>query len=61
MDGIAPDAGERVPVFHPRRQAWREQFAWSDDGMKVIALTLCGRATMLALKLNNDDMVMARR
>jgi hypothetical protein len=61
IDGLDPDTGERAPVFRPRRQAWREHFAWSGDGMQVIALTPCGRATVLALKLNNDDMVMACR
>jgi HNH endonuclease len=61
IDGIDPDTGERVPVFHPRRQAWREHFAWSGDGTQIIGLTPCGRATVLALKLNNDDMVAARR
>src|SRR5207247_9407199 len=28
----APDplSGERTPLFHPRRQAWTEHFAWSE-------------------------------
>jgi hypothetical protein len=42
-------------------RAWHEHVAWSGDGTQVIGLTPCGRATVLALKLNNDDMVVARR
>jgi hypothetical protein len=61
IDGIDPDTGERVPVFNPRRQVWHEHFDWSGDGTQVIGLTPCGRATVLALKLNNDDIVVARR
>ena len=60
-DGIDPDTGERVPVFHVQRLAWHEHFAWSGDGALVIGLTPCGRASVLALKLNTDDMVVARR
>ena len=48
IDGIDPETGERVPVFDPRRQAWREHFACSGDGTQVIGLTPCGRATVLA-------------
>ena len=61
IDGVDPNTGEQVPVFHPRRQAWHEHFAWSGDGTQVIGVTPCGRATVLALKLNNDDMIAARR
>jgi HNH endonuclease len=56
-----PDTGEQVPLFHPRQQSWGEHFAWSGDGTRVIGLTPCGRATVLALKMNNDETVSARR
>jgi hypothetical protein len=61
IDGIDRDTGERGPLFHSRRQAWREHFARSGDGTQAIGLTPCGRATGLALKLNNDGMVAALR
>jgi hypothetical protein len=48
-------------LFNPRRQLWREHFVWSGDGTQIIGLTACGRATVLALKMNNDDIVAARR
>jgi HNH endonuclease len=56
-----PDTDEQVLLFHPRQQSWGEHFAWSSDGTRVIGLTPCGRATVLALKLNNDEIVSARQ
>lgn len=61
MDAIDPGTGERVPLFNPQRQAWREHFTWSGDGLQVIGLTPCGRVTVQALKMNNADIVAARR
>jgi len=55
------DTGQQVSLFNPRQQSWREHFAWSGDGTRIIGLTPCGRVTVLALKLNNDDIVSARR
>jgi hypothetical protein len=48
-------------LFNPRQQRWTEHFAWSEDGTRIIGLTDCGRATVLALQLNNVIAVMVRR
>lgn len=61
VEAIDPESGARVPLFNPRKQPWHEHFAWSGDGMMIIGLTPCGRATIAALKLNNTDIVAARR
>ncbi len=58
---IDPQTGERVSLFNPRTQNWAEHFAWSADGTKIIGLTACGRATVNALKLNNNIAVTVRR
>lgn len=55
-----PHTGQRVQLFNPRTQRWLEHFSWSDDGTQVVGLTSCGRATIMALKLNNDEIVLAR-
>ena len=55
-----PLTGEIVPLFHPHRQPWREQFMWSDDGTRLIGRSATGRATILALKMNHPDIVEAR-
>ena len=59
--GVDPETGERVPLFNPRMQAWREHFTWSDDGTLVVGLTAYGRATVVVLQLNNEYLVHARR
>lgn len=58
----APDpmTGETVPLFHPRRQRWRDHFAWSEDFTLVVGLTPTGRATVEALHLNRENLVNLR-
>ena len=46
--------GRLVRLFNPRRQEWPHHFRWSYDGTEIIGLTACGRATVEALKLNNE-------
>ncbi len=59
--GVDPDSCERVPLFDPRRQIWRQHFTWSADGTLIVGLTACGRATVATLRLNNEYLVKARR
>lgn len=58
---VDPETGERVPLFHPRTQRWDEHFAWSEDGTEIIGRTTVGRATVKALRLNNEYSVPSRR
>ena len=57
----APDTGQEVALFHPRRQRWSDHFAWRAEGEEITALTACGRATISALSLNNQLAVIVRR
>jgi hypothetical protein len=59
--GPDPVTGEAVPLFHPRRQSWRDHFAWTADGATVVGLSPTGRATVEALRLNRDGLVNLRR
>lgn len=59
--GTDPVTGEAVPLFHPRRQRWRDHFAWTADGTVVVGLSPTGRATVDALRLNRDGLVNLRR
>jgi 5-methylcytosine-specific restriction endonuclease McrA len=52
MRALDPVTDEEVPLFNPRKQEWAEHFRWSEDGMSVVGLSACGRATMAALDLN---------
>jgi len=52
---------EWMALFNPRQQVWSDHFAWSEDGTEIIGKTPCGRATVAALKMNNAEIVVARR
>lgn len=56
-----PISGTWVPLYNPRRDAWRAHFAWSDDYTLMIGLTPMGRATIDALRLNRSGVVSLRR
>ena len=56
-----PLTGEIVSLFHPRSQTWSEHFAWDASVTHVTGLTAIGRATIVALNMNNAVVVDARR
>jgi hypothetical protein len=60
-EGFDPLTGRYTPLFNPRRQKWKRHFQWSQDGVFIIGRTVCGRATVLALNLNNLVAVTVRR
>lgn len=47
-------------LYDPRKDVWREHFAWSPDGSFIIGLTAVGRATVNRLRLNRDEVVNLR-
>ena len=56
-----PETGRLVQLFNPRTQKWHRHFIWSEDGTHIVGRTACGRATILALQLNNTCALMVRR
>jgi len=56
-----PATGVLVPLFHPRRQHWRDHFSWNEDFTLILGLTPTGRATEKALRLNREEVVRFRR
>ena len=58
---LDPLTGLTIALFHPRQQKWSEHFAWSAIGDHVVGLTATGRATTLALSLNEPFLVEARK
>ena len=58
---LDPESGVNVQLFNPRQQKWKEHFTWTEDGIRIIGLTACGRATVVALKLNNSLAITVRR
>jgi hypothetical protein len=59
--GIDPLTNRELPLFNPRKQRWFQHFQWSGDGTLIIGRTACGRATVIALDLNNFVAVTVRR
>ncbi len=51
----------RVKLFNPNRQKWIEHFGWDREKTLIIGKTPCGRATIYALKMNDDLQTIARR
>ena len=58
---LDPLTGELVPLYHPRRQAWIDHFAWDQTGIQLLGVTASGRATIIALDMNNELILFARR
>lgn len=58
---IDPLTGRRIRLFNPRTRQWARHFRWSQDGAQIIGRTTCGRATVVALNLNNLIAVTVRR
>ncbi len=57
---VDPLTKETTPLYNPRRQSWQVHFTWSTDGLEIIGLTATGRATVVALQLNNPEIVASR-
>lgn len=59
--GVDVLTNRRVRLFHPNRQNSAEHFGWDKDQTSVIGKTACGRATVYALKMNDDLQTTARK
>lgn len=57
---IDPETNEKTPLFNPQNQIWTEHFELSKDKTEIIGKTACGRATVAAVKLNNELAVKMR-
>ena len=56
-----PLAGKTVGLFHPRQQHWHDHFMWDESGIYLLGMTAIGRATIVALHINDPVIVAARR
>ncbi len=61
IGGIDVQSGQEVPLFNPRHQLWQEHFQWDSGGVKIVGITPIGRVTVVALNLNNEHFMRARR
>ncbi len=58
---VDPVIRKQVSLFNPRQQTWTEHFAWTEEGTLIAGLTTTGRATINALRLNNEYVVESRK
>ncbi len=58
---IDPVTLQEVSLYHPRKDIWREHFAWNRDLTELIGLTPIGRVTIAELHLNRENIVNLRR
>jgi HNH endonuclease len=56
---IDPQTKKEVPIFHPRRDIWKEHFRWNN--VKIEGLTEIGRATVNSLNLNRSLILAIRQ
>jgi hypothetical protein len=49
--GLDPESGQLVPLFHPRRDRWKDHFGWK--GATIVGRTPIGRATAELLAMND--------
>jgi hypothetical protein len=61
IEGSDPAGGALALFYHPRKDRWRDHFAWSDDFTLVVGVSPTGRATVAALRLNRESVVSLRR
>ena len=60
-DALDPETNASTLLYNPRQQEWSAHFTWSSDGTEIIGKTVCGRATVLALRLNTALSMTVRR
>lgn len=51
--------GKIVPLFHPRRQAWKRHFYWR--GLILVGRTLSGKVTVKVLNINDPRRILLRQ
>ena len=56
-----PRTGRRVLLFNPRLDRWDDHFRWSASYQRIVGRTAIGRATVVALRLNAEVLVQARK
>jgi len=59
LTSVDPLTDEVVLLFNPRQDKWANHFRF--DGAKIEPMTATGRATVFLLRMNDEDVIDARR
>jgi 5-methylcytosine-specific restriction endonuclease McrA len=57
---VDPENNHLLALYNPRLQNWSDHFCWENSGTHIAGLTATGRATVVALRLNNEYVVESR-
>jgi hypothetical protein len=57
---VDPKTGKQVRLFNPRSDDWKKHFRWSANWTRINGRTAIGRATVVALKMNDELLQEAR-
>jgi HNH endonuclease len=60
ISGFDTETKQNIKLFNPRTQDWREHFKFDESKAIIIGQTGCGRATVNALRMNEEQAVKAR-
>lgn len=60
MQGVDPRTGKTVRLFNPRMDVWDEHFRWGRGWKKLIGREPGGRASVVALNMNDELLQRAR-
>jgi hypothetical protein len=58
--GIDAATGERVSLFHPQNDVWRDHFSWNETATEIVPLTPTGKITIDFLQMNRCQIIIAR-
>ena len=58
---IDKESKDKIPLFNPRREKWKNHFKWSNDFLEIIGVTVIGKITVDALQLNRIGVSNIRR
>ncbi len=61
VSSVDPVTGQKVALYHPRKEQWEDHFCWNPDFSEMIGITPAGRATIARLRLNRDGLVNLRK
>jgi hypothetical protein len=59
-EGLDPATGEFAALYNPRTDIWNEHFRWDESFTLLLGISPVGRATILKLQLNRENVVRLR-
>lgn len=50
-----------IALYNPRKDVWKEHFAWNSDFSEIVGLSEKGKITIKTLKMNRERTVIIRK